>query len=431
MGTRFLPATKSMPKEMLPIVDKPVLQYVVEEAAASGIEDILIVTGRGKTAIENHFDDNPELEAFLPPTAGTPDRDRARHRRRLPHPLHPPEAPARPGRRVRLARWHVGSEPFAVLLGDTIIVPPSGERPACVSSWMPTSDGSSVVAVQPVRRTGAALRRRRGAPLPDNPRLRRLTRLVEKPLPEPLRAAWSSPGATCSRARSSTRSTPPPRSRGRDPAHRRHEPAGRSPGVPRARVAGPALRHREPAGYIRCFVDLALARDDIGAEVRPACATPWPRSRGVVSSRAACPAPLGGERLRSAQAGERAPQLRGREGLGQHAGDADLGRCIWVAASANPLTSRIGSSGRRRRTCRASSMPETSGMRAPAIRRSICPPSASRQARAARASATASTLKPSCASCRRMRHGCPGCPRPEARARSWAARLPPKPRPER
>src|ERR1035437_6909882 len=65
MGTRFLPATKSMPKEMLPIVDKPVLQYVVEEAVASGIDDVLIVTGRGKQAIENHFDYNPDLESFL------------------------------------------------------------------------------------------------------------------------------------------------------------------------------------------------------------------------------------------------------------------------------------------------------------------------------------------------------------------------------
>ena len=65
MGTRFLPSTKSMPKEMLPIVDKPVLQYVIEEAVESGINDILIVTGRGKQAIENHFDFNPELESFL------------------------------------------------------------------------------------------------------------------------------------------------------------------------------------------------------------------------------------------------------------------------------------------------------------------------------------------------------------------------------
>jgi len=61
MGTRFLPATKSMPKEMLPIVDKPVLQFVIEEAVASGIDDILIVTGRAKRAVENHFDFNPEL----------------------------------------------------------------------------------------------------------------------------------------------------------------------------------------------------------------------------------------------------------------------------------------------------------------------------------------------------------------------------------
>ena len=65
LGTRFLPATKSMPKEMLPIVDKPTIQYVVEEAIASGIEDILIITGRGKRAIEDHFDENFELEYIL------------------------------------------------------------------------------------------------------------------------------------------------------------------------------------------------------------------------------------------------------------------------------------------------------------------------------------------------------------------------------
>ena len=65
LGTRFLPATKSMPKEMLPIIDTPVIQYVVEEAIASGIEDIIIITGRGKRAIEDYFDDSPELEMYL------------------------------------------------------------------------------------------------------------------------------------------------------------------------------------------------------------------------------------------------------------------------------------------------------------------------------------------------------------------------------
>src|SRR5512139_982341 len=130
MGTRFLPATKSMPKEMLPLVDKPVLQFVVEEAIESGIEDILIITGRGKQAIENHFDINPALESFLAETGrhelvkavrSVGDRSQIHYIRQ--------KQQLGLGDAVRLARWHVGSEPFAVLLGDTIIVPPPGEKP--------------------------------------------------------------------------------------------------------------------------------------------------------------------------------------------------------------------------------------------------------------------------------------------------------------
>src|SRR5512135_1298699 len=112
MGTRFLPATKSMPKEMLPIVDKPVLQFVVEEAVASGIEDILIVTGRAKRAIENHFDYNPELETFLAENGRGAMVDSVRaigegcqiHYIRQKRQLGLGDA-------VRLARWHVGREP--------------------------------------------------------------------------------------------------------------------------------------------------------------------------------------------------------------------------------------------------------------------------------------------------------------------------------
>jgi len=124
MGTRFLPATKSMPKEMLPIIDKPVLQFVIEEAVASGIEDILIVTGRGKRAIENHFDYNPELESFLRDSNRghlvEQVRDMADHarifyvRQKVQRGL---------GDAIRTGRRHIGNEPFAVLLGDTIIDP--------------------------------------------------------------------------------------------------------------------------------------------------------------------------------------------------------------------------------------------------------------------------------------------------------------------
>ncbi|HZY91206.1 MAG TPA: UTP--glucose-1-phosphate uridylyltransferase [Thermoplasmata archaeon] len=119
LGTRFLPATKSQPKEMLPVIDRPIIQYVVEEAIAAGSDDILIVTGRGKRAIEDHFDHSPELD-------GLGDRPEMRHiaelgrlaqlhylRQRFPRGL---------GDAIGLARHHTGGEPFGVLLGDTIHV---------------------------------------------------------------------------------------------------------------------------------------------------------------------------------------------------------------------------------------------------------------------------------------------------------------------
>src|SRR5512142_2421593 len=130
MGTRFLPATKSMPKEMLPILDKPVLQFVIEEAVESGIEDIVIVTGRGKQAIENHFDFNPDLETFLAAAGKHQLIEQVRdigERARI-HYIRQKEQLGL-GDAIRLGRDHVGAEPFAVLLGDTIIDQPNGQRP--------------------------------------------------------------------------------------------------------------------------------------------------------------------------------------------------------------------------------------------------------------------------------------------------------------
>jgi UTP--glucose-1-phosphate uridylyltransferase len=123
LGTRFLPATKSQPKEMLPVVDKPSIQYVVEEAVRAGLTDILIITGRGKRAIEDHFDRNFELEFYLE-EQGKDDllkevqsvndlADIHYIRQRDPLGL---------GHAVAVAREHVGHEPFAVLLGDDIMV---------------------------------------------------------------------------------------------------------------------------------------------------------------------------------------------------------------------------------------------------------------------------------------------------------------------
>ena len=187
MGTRFLPATKSMPKEMLPIVDKPVLQYVIEEAVDSGIEDILIVTGRGKRAIENHFDFNPELEAFLD-AAGKHDLiDQVRDigEQAQIHYIRQKEQLGL-GDAVRLGRHHVGDEPFAVLLGDTIIDSPENEKPA-LRRLLDVFEAkqASVVAVRSVPRETLSLYGVvDGEPEDDDPNVLRLRALVEKPTPE-------------------------------------------------------------------------------------------------------------------------------------------------------------------------------------------------------------------------------------------------------
>lgn len=126
-GTRFLPATKSSPKEMLPIVDTPVIQYVVEEAVASGITDILMVIGRGKRAIEEHFDRSAELEWELEAKGKIRELEVIRRISRLAniHFVWQKEMLGL-GDAVRCAESHVGGEPFAVLLGDTLLQSTSG-----------------------------------------------------------------------------------------------------------------------------------------------------------------------------------------------------------------------------------------------------------------------------------------------------------------
>lgn len=122
LGTRFLPATKAMPKEMLPIVDKPAIQYVVEEAAAAGLTDVLVITGRNKDNLANHFDSVPELEYTLAQKGDTDRLDRVHAASEIAdvHFLRQGQ-PLGLGHAVSRARMHVDGEPFAVLLGDDLI----------------------------------------------------------------------------------------------------------------------------------------------------------------------------------------------------------------------------------------------------------------------------------------------------------------------
>src|ERR687897_2617214 len=149
LGTRFLPATKAMPKEMLPVVDKPAIQYVVEEAAHAGIEDILVIIGRNKNAILNHFDSVPELEEKLKDKG---DDDRLRRVMASSdladiHFVRQGE-PKGLGHAVLRARAHVGDSSFAVLLGDDLI----DERDPLLTTMINEHEarGTSIVALMEV-----------------------------------------------------------------------------------------------------------------------------------------------------------------------------------------------------------------------------------------------------------------------------------------
>ncbi len=180
LGTRFLPATKAMPKEMLPIVDKPTIQYIVEEAVASGIEDIIIVTGKGKRAIEDHFDNHFELEHNLlekQKLALLEEVQRASNLVDI-HYIRQKE-PRGLGHAVWCARKFIGDEPFAVLLGDDIV---KAEPKPCLRQLMDEYDKTecSIIGVQevPFQET-----HRYGIVDPDgqNGRLYQVRNFVEKP----------------------------------------------------------------------------------------------------------------------------------------------------------------------------------------------------------------------------------------------------------
>ncbi len=147
MGTRFLPATKAMPKEMLPIVDKPTIQYIVEEAIESGIEDIIIVTGKTKRAIEDHFDSNFELEESLRNSGKLDLLKKVQEAEIEIHYIRQHE-PKGLGHAVWSARKFIGDEPFAVLLGDDIVRAETPGLKQLINQYDET--GSSIIGVQQV-----------------------------------------------------------------------------------------------------------------------------------------------------------------------------------------------------------------------------------------------------------------------------------------
>ena len=185
LGTRFLPATKAMPKEMLPIIDKPGIQYIVEEAVAAGIEDILIVTGKGKRAIEDHFDSSYELEQNLLSKGKLDLLSEVQKPSELIdiHYIRQKE-PRGLGHAIWCARKFIGNEPFAVLLGDDIV---QSEVP-CLKQMIDVYDRvqGSVLAVKKVPDDEVS---RYGIVDPDpsggdGDRIMKVRGVVEKPAPE-------------------------------------------------------------------------------------------------------------------------------------------------------------------------------------------------------------------------------------------------------
>ena len=184
MGTRFLPATKAMPKEMLPVVDRPAIQYVVEEAVAAGLTDVLMVTGKGKGALEDHFDRNLQLESVLEAKGDTKKLAAVRHSSDLAQVHYVRQGDPRGlGHAVLQAEGHVGDEGFAVLLGDDLIDARDPLLPAMIAAR--TQHGGSVVALMEVPREQAHMY---GCAAIDESATEgdvvKITGLVEKPKPE-------------------------------------------------------------------------------------------------------------------------------------------------------------------------------------------------------------------------------------------------------
>jgi UTP--glucose-1-phosphate uridylyltransferase len=180
LGTRFLPATKAVPKELLPVVDKPALQYIVEEAAAAGIEDVLVITGRGKGALVDHFDRDPELESALQAKGD---------QRRLAAVMKPSQLatiyttrqdePRGLGHAVLCAADHVGDEPFAVMLGDDLI----DTRDPLLTTMIDVQAeyGGAVIALLEVPREHISLYGAVAVQDTDRVGVVRVTDMVEKP----------------------------------------------------------------------------------------------------------------------------------------------------------------------------------------------------------------------------------------------------------
>ncbi|NJI61033.1 MULTISPECIES: UTP--glucose-1-phosphate uridylyltransferase GalU [Microbacterium] len=272
LGTRFLPATKAMPKEMLPVVDKPAIQYVVEEAADAGIDDILVIIGRNKNAISNHFDSVPELEVRLMEKGDTGRLERVMKSSDLAdiHFVRQGE-PKGLGHAVLRARTHVGDSSFAVLLGDDLI----DERDPLLTDMIAEHErtGAAVIALMEVDPANIHMYGAAAVEPIEGQAAVRVTGLVEKPAQEdaPSNLAIIGRYVLPASVFEILERTEPGKGGEIQLTDALQElatdPDG--PGVVGVVFGGRRYDTGDRVDYIKAIVQLASDRDDLGPELRP------------------------------------------------------------------------------------------------------------------------------------------------------------------
>jgi UTP--glucose-1-phosphate uridylyltransferase len=273
LGTRFLPATKAMPKEMLPVVDKPAIQYVVEEAVAAGLTDVLMITGRNKSALENHFDRVGELEATLLMKGDIERLRKVNYATDLAEVHYVRQGDPRGlGHAVLRARMHVGHEPFAVLLGDDII----DERDVLLSRMLEEQGkrNATIVALLEVDPAQVHMYGIATVEATDDDDVVRITGLVEKPTREKAPSNYAIIGRYVLRPEIFDILEHTPAGKGGEiQLTDALQTLAANPSIAGG-VYGVVFRGRrydtgDRLDYIKAIVQLAVDREDLGPDLRP------------------------------------------------------------------------------------------------------------------------------------------------------------------
>jgi UTP--glucose-1-phosphate uridylyltransferase len=273
LGTRFLPATKAMPKEMLPVVDKPAIQYVVEEAVDAGLTDVLMITGRNKNALENHFDRVAELEATLEAKGDTDKLEKVTESTDMADMHYVRQGDPRGlGHAVLRARMHVNDEPFAVLLGDDII----DARDVLLTRMLEEQErrDASIVALLEVDPDSIHLYGAAAVEATDEDDVVRITGLVEKPSKDVAPSNYAVIGRYVLKPEvfDILERTEPGKGGEIQLTDALMEMAGDVEGT--GGVYGVVFRGRrydtgDKLDYIKAVIQLAADRDDLGPELKP------------------------------------------------------------------------------------------------------------------------------------------------------------------